>query len=100
MAIKRISANEKKLEGKLRDEIKYMGGLAIKFSSYVFTGFPDRIILMPGGKVYFVEMKSTGKTPSDRQHVVLEMLRKLGFNARVIDSEEKLESFLTEISAK
>ena len=53
--------NEKLLEKKLREEVKKLGGLALKFTSSTYTGMPDRIVLMPKGKVYFVELKTTGQ---------------------------------------
>ncbi len=53
--------NEKLLEEKLRKEIKKMGGLALKFVPLYFVGMPDRIILMPDARVYWVEAKSTGE---------------------------------------
>lgn len=86
--------NEKLLEKKLRESVKKMGGLAVKFSSQTYTGMPDRIILMPGGKTSFAEIKTTGKKPTVLQALQIENLRKLGFKAEVIDSPESLNLFL------
>ena len=58
---------EKIIETKLKNQAKNRGGLALKFVSPAFDGVPDRIILMPGGKVGFVEVKAPGKTPSPLQ---------------------------------
>jgi len=85
---------EKLLEKKLREEVKKLGGLALKFFSASFTGMPDRIILMPGARVAFAEIKTTGKTQSPRQRIVARMLRKLGFRVDVIDTLELLTDFL------
>lgn len=74
-----------------------MGGLALKFWPVSFTGLPDRIILMPGGRVYFVELKSPGKKPSARQLKVHEMLSDMSFDVWVIDSELLLSTFLNHI---
>ncbi len=89
--------NEKLIERKLREGVKRMGGVALKFASPYFTGMPDRAVLLPGGKVAFAEIKTTGKKPSPRQRYVIGMLRGLGFTAGVIDSQEGLDSFLTEL---
>lgn len=89
--------NEKLIEKKLREKVKQLGGIAIKFSSFTFTGFPDRIVLMPGGRIWFAELKTTGKSLLPRQKIVIPMLRQLGFQVRVIDDEEGLQSFLEEI---
>lgn len=88
---------EKTFEKKLREEVKKLGGLAIKFFVFAFTGFPDRIVLMPGAKIWFVELKSPGKVPSPRQNIVIGMLVKLGFKVWVIDSEILLNNFFNEI---
>lgn len=89
--------NEKLIEEKLRTGIKKRGGLSLKFTSPSFTGVPDRIVLMPAGKLYLVELKSTGKGLSPRQRLVFPMLEKLGFSVEVIDDQEKLENFLIRI---
>ena len=86
--------NEKLLEKKLREEVKKLGGLALKFGTIYYTGMPDRIILMPGGKANFVELKSTGKKPTTLQVKSLEMLSDLDFKTVVIDSLESLDQFL------
>ena len=52
---------EKEVERKLKDPIKQMGGLCLKFVCPGFTGVPDRIILLPGGRLVFVETKQKGK---------------------------------------
>lgn len=89
--------NEKLIEKKLREGVKTLGGLALKFSSPYHRGIPDRLVLMPGGKTYFVELKSTGKKPTMLQKKALSELRELGFDARVIDSQESLNDFLYDI---
>jgi hypothetical protein len=87
-------ANEKLLERKLREAVKKLGGWAVKFWVVNIAGFPDRIVLMPGGRVWFVEMKSTGKDPSPIQKVIQSKLRKLGFGVWVIDTQILLDEFL------
>ena len=90
--------NEKILEKKLRDGVKKLGGIALKFSSPHFTGFPDRIVLMPHGSVWFVEMKSTGQKTTSRQELVIGDLRKMDHKVWVIDNTDLLTQFLKEIS--
>lgn len=90
-------ANEKLLERKLRESVKKMGGWAVKFWAVNLAGFPDRIVLMPGGRIWFVEMKSEGKKPSPIQNVIIPKLRGLGFEVWVIDTQILLDRFLNEI---
>lgn len=86
---------EKQLEHALKVRVKVQtGGEALKLFSASFTGLPDRMILMPGGRVAFAELKSPGKKPSPRQLVAHRFLQKLGFEVRVIDSLEGLEDFI------
>ena len=88
---------EKTLERKLRDQVKNMGGLAIKFWPVSMTGLPDRLILLPGGRVYFAEIKSPGQKPKPHQLATHRLLRNLGFTVAVIDCHESLKTFLEEI---
>jgi len=89
--------NEKLIEKKLRESVKKLGGIALKLFSPSFTGLPDRLVLMPGGKASFAEIKTTGKTATPRQNNVLGLLSKLGFLAAIIDSQESLDNFLKNI---
>jgi hypothetical protein len=89
---------EKTIEKNLRDRIKILGGLAIKFFSPWFTGMPDRIVLMPGGRIYFVEVKSPGAELKPRQKIVIPMLIRLGFTVLIVDSENRLNEFFKLIS--
>ncbi len=89
---------EKMIEKKLVNMIKNEGGLALKFTSDYFTGVPDRMALMPGGKIYFVELKATGKKQSPIQLEVAKKFEALGFPVRVIDSLEGVRRFVEEIS--
>lgn len=89
---------EKKIEYKLRDKVKALGGLALKLIASGFTGMPDRLVLMPGGFVYFVELKNGNRGMlSARQIVVHKLLAKLGFRVWIVKDEETLQEFLNYI---
>lgn len=88
---------EKTIEQKLRLKVKAMGGIALKFVSPGFDGMPDRIILLPKGKVGFVEVKAKGKKPRPLQLARHKLLRRLGFKIFVLDDEEQIEVILNEI---
>lgn len=97
VTLKNKIMNEKLIERKLRESVKKLGGLALKFSSPYHRGMPDRIILMPGAKTAFAELKTTGKKPTELQKRAIAELRTMGFKAEVIDSQEGLNKFLEDI---
>ena len=82
---------EKQLEQKLKKEVEKLGGLCLKLTTPGFTGIPDRLVLLPGGKVWFVEVKKIDGRLSARQKRVLGDLRNLGFKATWISTEVELE---------
>lgn len=87
------------LEQRLRREIEKRGGLARKLVTPGAAGAQDRLILMPGGRVWFVELKAPGRCPRPLQLHRAEELRRLGFEVRVISSFAELERFLAEVDA-
>lgn len=84
-------SSEKVIEDYLRIRIENRKGLCIKLYSSLFTGLPDRMCLLPGGRIFFVELKSTGKKQQARQKYVSKQLQKLGFNVVVIDTLEAVK---------
>lgn len=90
--------NEKLLEKNLREEIKKLGGIALKFIPTYFIGAPDRLVLMPNGKVYWVELKSSNQKLREIQKTRRKQLQKLGFKVFKVDSQESLNSLLREVS--
>lgn len=94
MTTKKTQESEKTLEARLVREIEARGGMALKYTSQYHRGIPDRIILMPYGRIYFVELKSTGETPNYIQRYAMRQLQERGFAAWVVDDSKKLEQFL------
>ncbi len=86
--------NEKSIEQYLVKKVKAMGGRAYKFVSPGNDGVPDRMICLPGGKVSFVELKASGKQPTQLQTLQIQRLRDLGFIVEVIDSQERVDMLL------
>lgn len=94
---KLMEDSEKILEKQLIIEIKQKNGWCLKLWSISFTGLPDRLILLPEARIYFVELKSKGKKPTPRQMWVHERLRQFGFKVYWIDTYIKLKNFINEI---
>ena len=90
---------EKTLERKLVEAVTRMGGLALKFTSPGMAGVPDRLLLLPEGRIAFVEMKAPGERPRPLQLYRHKQLRNLGFRVYVIDTAEKIGGMLNEIQS-
>lgn len=85
---------EKYLEKKLKDEIKKIGGWSLKLLATHITGLPDRLCLLPQGRLFFAEIKTTKKNPSPIQRLIHRKLRKLGFKVFVIDTSEQIKEII------
>ena len=90
---------EKTLEQKFVTEVKRVGGLALKFVSPGFDGVPDRLVLLPGGRLGFVEVKAPGKRPRPLQLARHRLLRRLGFKVYVLDDERQIGGIIRDIQS-
>jgi len=84
---------ERDIEQALVAMIKRRGGLCLKWVCPGWAGVPDRIILLPGGRIFFVELKRKGGRLSRMQLWWQEKLTNLGFPFVVIWNEEDLQHF-------
>lgn len=88
---------ESTIERKLVRAARKRGGLALKFVSPGMDGVPDRIVLLPHGKLAFVELKAPGKTMRPLQVRRKEQLEALGFSVYCVDGVEQIGGILDEI---
>ena len=88
---------EKIIEQHLVKAVKNSGGIAPKLVCPGFDGMPDRLVLLPGGKIGFVEVKAPGKEPRSLQVARHGLLRRLGFKVYVLDAPEQIGGILDEI---
>lgn len=88
---------EKTIEQALIRAVLKRGGLCPKFVSPGYDGMPDRIILMPGGRMAFVEVKAPGEKPRPLQVYMHAQLRILGFDVCVIDSLEGVRGVIKKL---
>lgn len=87
---------EATLEAHLVRAVERAKGRAIKWVSPGLVGVPDRAVLLPGGRIVFVELKARGKAPRPLQRKRHDELRALGFPVYVIDSLAGIEAFAKE----
>lgn len=85
---------ERNVERRLVRGVKALGGIAYKWVCPGTVGVPDRIVVWPGGRVDFIELKTETGVLSPRQKVVLDHLRSLGCNVRVLRGSDAVAAYL------
>ena len=88
---------EKAVEAKLTRAVKAEGGMCPKLVSPGTDGMPDRMVLLPKGRIGFVEVKAPGNKPRPLQQRRHEQLRDLGFTVSVLDDPEQIPEILDEV---
>lgn len=91
----RAAVSEKSIERYLVKSVQALGGLCLKFASSTETGYPDRLVILPGGMACWVELKSKGYVPTRLQDIRHAELRSRGMTVYVVDSRERVDE-LTE----
>lgn len=85
---------ESEIERQLVAGIKKLGGRCYKWVSPGNAGVPDRIAVLPGGRVVFIELKTETGRLSKLQEVQIRRLRELGCEVMVLRGEEAVKEFL------
>lgn len=86
---------ERSAEAKLREGVKPLKGIALKIKSGI-TGYPDRLVIWPGGRVTWVELKrDSGGVLSEIQKVRHARLRKMGHEVVVLSGTEEVAAWLS-----
>ena len=88
---------EKVIEKKLVTEVKKRGGICPKWVAPGFDGMPDRIVLLPGRKFGFVEVKAPGEKPRPLQVARHKLLSRLGFQVHVLDDISRIGEIIEAI---
>jgi len=88
---------EKHIEQKLVQAVRAAGGVAPKFISPGCDGMPDRLLLLPGGRIAFAEVKAPGKAMRPLQIKRKRQLEALGFRVYCLDDAGQIGGILGEI---
>lgn len=88
---------EKSIEQKLVRAVKQRGGICPKFTSPGYDGMPDRLVVLPKGRIAFVEVKAPGEEPRPLQTSRHRLLKRLGVRVFVLDDPESIGGILDEI---
>jgi len=91
---------EKSIERRLVDGVKSVGGKAYKFISPGSPGAPDRIVVLPGGVVMFVELKTKNGKLSAYQEMRIAELRNLNVDVYVLNGKAEVDWFLGVVKEK
>lgn len=89
---------EKRVEQVFREEVKRLGGWAIKLLPSV-SGLPDRMALLPG-EVVFVELKAPNGRVKVHQRVVHRRLGELGFPVEVLSTTDEVREWAKRVDAR
>ena len=90
---------ERQIEQRLTQAVRQRQGLCPKWVSPGLDGMPDRIILLPGGRIAFAELKAPGRPLRPLQRRRKAQLEALGFRVYVIDNQEQIGGVLDALSA-
>ena len=88
---------ESAIEARLVRMVRELGGLCFKFVSPGNPGVPDRLIILPGGRVVFVELKTEVGRLANIQKWQLDEMRKRGADVRVLRGLEEVKGFVEEV---
>lgn len=88
---------ESAVEGRLTEMLRERSALCLKFVSPGNPGVPDRIVLLPGGRVVFVEVKAQGGQLGALQERQIARMRGLGADVRVLKGMEQVRGFVEEV---
>ena len=90
---------EKAIEQKLVRAVKAKGGICPKLVCPGMAGMPDRLVLLPEGKMGFVEVKAPGEKPRPLQTARHRILEWLGYRVYVLDNPEEIGEIIDGIQA-
>ena len=91
---KETGMKERDIEVLLREGVKQLGGKAYKWVSPGNAGVPDRIVILPGGKVIFIELKQENGRLTRLQKVQQQTLRGMGAVAVTLRGAEDVKMYL------
>ena len=84
---------ESSIEKYLTKKVTEGKGKCLKLTGYI--GIPDRLVLLPGGVMIFVELKrSKHHAPRPSQLLWQRLLTRLGFTCLTVGSKEEVDQLM------
>src|SRR5688572_33384626 len=87
--MKSLNPLEKDIEKRVCTHARELGILCYKFTSPARSHVPDRLFILPGGRVFFIEFKRKGQKPTAAQEVEIAKMQKQGVTVYVVDGVER-----------
>ena len=87
---------ESTIEKHLVTKVKALGGMAYKFTSPAHRGVADRVVCLPDGQTWFVELKAPGGRLSELQKIFAEDMARMNQRYVCLWSKEQIEEWLND----
>lgn len=88
-------ASEASIENFLRTEVDTAGGVCVKLNPLAYGGIPDRLVILPGPRIIFVELKRPrGGVIAPRQRWWRDRLAALGCEHAFVRSRDEVLALL------
>ena len=87
---------ESTIEKHLVTQVKALGGMAYKFTSPAHRGVADRVVCLPDGQTWFVELKAPGGRLSELQKIFAEDMARMNQRYACLWNKEQVEEWLND----
>ena len=88
---------ESTIEKHLVTQVKALGGMAYKFTSPAHRGVADRVVCLPDGQTWFVELKAPGGRLSELQKIFAEDMARMNQRYVCLWNKEQVDAFITSV---
>ena len=88
---------ESVVEKLLVQSVRTLGGLCLKLNFIGTMGAPDRLVLMPNGRFFFVELKQLSGKLEPSQEILFPRIEKRGFKVHILYGVEQVQEFVDNI---
>jgi len=89
---------ENEIERHLVWHVVRMGGVAYKFKSTNHRGVADRVVCLPNGQTWFIELKTKGGRLAPLQKVFAQDMERLGQRYACLWTKECVDQWVKEIT--